>query len=160
MSIWGGYSKDTHIWKYFKNYMKHMFPKIGSRCNFIKQSANLWHIKQLIQQVLVLKYLQYEKTYIVDGFPVPVCHYARASRCKNFKEGRPKWFLKYLRAKRKIVETVISQLSRTFNIQSIRVRDMWHLTNRFTRKVLAHNICTLINLKNGFNILDIESLVN
>ena len=243
-----GHSKDTHIWKCFKNNMKHMFPKIGSRCNFIKQSANLWHIKQLIQQELIMKYLQYEKTYIVDGFPVPVCHYARASRCKSFNEeagygycaakdekyygfkghlivdedgiihsftlteptvdervalkdicgnikglllgdkgyisrelseelteygtnlqtpvrsnmdeSRPKWFLKYLQAKRKIVETVISQLSRTFNIQSIRVRDMWHLTNRFTRKILAHNICTIINLKNGFNILAIEPLVN
>lgn len=39
-----GHDKDTHIWRYFKNDKTDIFPSIGSRCNFVKQAANLWHI--------------------------------------------------------------------------------------------------------------------
>lgn len=251
MEITGEYfgrNKDRHIWKYFKNNKKALFPRIGSRSAFVKQAANNWHIKQIIQERI--RKVQNSKSYfhVVDGFPVPICHYIRSSRCKSFKgeagygycsskdekyygfkgivlvnsegminsvtivnptvdertalldisqnmkglllgdkgfigkefqeelrksgiyletqkranmkETRPNWFLNFIRTKRKIVETVISQMSRIFNIQNFRVRDLWHLTNRITRKVLAHNLCTMINLKHGLNPLSIEPLVN
>ena len=78
----------------------------------------------------------------------------------SMQETKPEFILKFIKAKRKIVETVISQLSRVFNIQNFRVRDLWHFTNKITRKILAHNICTMINLKHNLNVLSIESIVN
>ena len=77
----------------------------------------------------------------------------------NMKENRSNYFLGFLHAKRKIIEVVISQLSRIFNIQNFRTKDLWHFTNRITRKILAHNICTMINLRNNDNALAIEPLV-
>jgi hypothetical protein len=249
MEITGEYlelNKDKHIWKYFKNNKKGLFPKIGSRSAFVKQSANNWRIKQIIHEKM--RNTVQSHFHVIDGFPIPICHYSRSSRCKslkgkadygycaakdekyygfkgvilvnsegminsftvvnptvdervalwdictnikglllgdkgfigetlaeelrkhevyletqkrvNMKESRPIWFLNFIRTKRKIVETVISQLSRIFNIQNFRVRDLWHFTNRITRKVLAHNLCTMINLKYGLNPLSIEPLVN
>jgi len=38
--------------------------------------------------------------------------------------------------------------------------EKFRLKCRRCRKILAHNICTMINLKYNFNILDIEPLVN
>jgi hypothetical protein len=42
--------------------------------------------------------------------------------------------------RRKIVETVISQLDQRFSIGTVKARDALHLTNQVTRKVLAHTI--------------------
>ncbi len=243
-----GYHTDKSIWKYFKNNMKNLFPNISSRSSFVKQSANLWYIKQLLHKSIVCHHTEINDLHVVDGFPIPICHYCRSSRCKSFrgeadygycsakdekyygfkghiivdsngiiksftfanptidervalldicenikgtllgdkgylkkelsdelleygiylqtpvrsnmKESRPKWILKFMRSKRKIVETVIAQLGKVFSIQAIRVKDMWHLTNRMARKILAHNICTVINIKFGLNILSIEPIVN
>ena len=55
--------------------------------------------------------------------------------------------------RRKIVETVISQLEQRFNIGTVKARDSWHLINRITRKVLAHTILCAFNY-----ILDREPL--
>jgi hypothetical protein len=33
---------------------------------------------------------------------------------------------------RRLVETVIGQLTERFHIEKVRARDTWHLTNRFT----------------------------
>ena len=41
---------------------------------------------------------------------------------------------------RRLVETVIAQLTEQFNIKKIRARDLWHLTSRTARKILAHNV--------------------
>jgi len=243
-----GHHNDKAIWKYFKNNMKDLFPIICSRSSFVKQSANLWHIKQLLQNRIIFCHIDMNDLHVVDGFPIPICHYCRSSRCKSFKgeadygycsakdekyygfkghiivdsngiiksftfanptiderialldickdikgtllgdkgyikkeltdklledgiflqtplrsnmkENRPKWILKFMRSKRKIVETVIAQLSKVFGMQTVRVKDLWHLTNRMARKILAHNICTVINKKYGFNILNIEPIVN
>ena len=39
---------------------------------------------------------------------------------------------------RRRVETVIGQLVERFNIEKVWARDVFHLTNRFTRKLLGH----------------------
>jgi hypothetical protein len=239
-----GFHKDQSLWKYFKHNMRDLFPYIGSRSSFVKQPANLWNIKQILHEEIVSCYFNNSDLHVVDGFPIPICHYCRSTFCKSFKgkadygycaakdekyygfkghiivdsngviktftfatptvdervalidicknlkgtllgdkgyikkelseelaeygidlqtpmrknmiEKRPKWFLKFIRSKRKVVETVISQLCKIFSIQNTRTRDLWHLTNRMARKILAHNICTLINLKHGFDILKVE----
>ena len=46
---------------------------------------------------------------------------------------------------RRKIETVISQLTERFNIQKILAKDLWHFTHRFTRKILAHTACVILN---------------
>lgn len=63
------------------------------------------------------------------------------------------------RARRKIVETVISQLNERFHIGRVRARDAWHLTSRIARKVLAHTILCTINYTLGREPLHHDGLV-
>ena len=46
---------------------------------------------------------------------------------------------------RRLVETVIGQLADRFNIEKVRARDLWHLTNRFVRKLLTHTVAVFFN---------------
>jgi hypothetical protein len=67
----------------------------------------------------------------------------------NMCDERPKKFLKWLTSTRRLIETVIGQLSERFHIEKIRARDLWHLASRFWRKLLAHTVCIAINVKIG-----------
>ena len=53
---------------------------------------------------------------------------------------RPTSFVQQLLSARRLVETVIGQLGERFNIEKVRARDLWHLANRFVRKLLAHTM--------------------
>jgi hypothetical protein len=78
---------------------------------------------------------------------------------KNMKDTRPKAFVKELISVRRRVETVIGQLVERFHIERVRVRDMWHLFNRFIRKLLAHTVGVFLNRCIGNDPLQFESLV-
>ena len=75
---------DKSIWMYFKHHWLEWFPKLGSYPNFCKQCANLWQINQQIISKLKLQFGS-DNIHFMDGFPIPVCLYARARRHKNFK---------------------------------------------------------------------------
>ena len=75
---------DKSIWMYFKHHWLEWFPKLGSYPNFCKQCANLWQINQQIMSQLKLQFGS-DNIHFMDGFPIPVCRYARARRHKNFK---------------------------------------------------------------------------
>lgn len=75
---------DKSIWMYFKHHWLEWFPKLGSYPNFCKQCANLWQINQQIMSKLKLQFGS-DNIHFMDGFPIPVCRYARARRHKNFK---------------------------------------------------------------------------
>jgi len=78
---------------------------------------------------------------------------------KNMKDDRPKVVVtQFMRVRRKI-ETVIGQLNQRFQIEKIWARDMWHLANRFIRKLLSHTVCTFLNKQLGNEILQFDSLV-
>jgi hypothetical protein len=77
----------------------------------------------------------------------------------NMKDDRPKEFVKMINNKRRLVETVIGQLSERFNIEKVRARDMWHLTVRIGRKLLAHTVNCFINHTLGNSILQLEKVV-
>lgn len=77
----------------------------------------------------------------------------------NMEEKRSKQFLKWIISTRRLVETVIGQLTERFNIEKVRARKMWQLTNRITRKVLSHTICACINKKIGNPTLQFELLL-
>lgn len=49
---------------------------------------------------------------------------------------RPKTFVQQLMKTRRLIETVIGQLSERFSIEKIHARDCLHLINRFVRKIL------------------------
>jgi len=46
----------------------------------LRQAANLWRVKQIIQFALAQDLGAYDdNVYIADGFPLPVCSFRRAS---------------------------------------------------------------------------------
>ncbi|ARM33361.1 TPA: IS982 family transposase [Legionella pneumophila] len=77
----------------------------------------------------------------------------------NMEDKRGKHFSKWLTSTRRLVETVIGQLTERFQIEKVRARKLWYLTNRVARKVLAHTVCAYINKKMGNPPLQFELLV-
>lgn len=77
----------------------------------------------------------------------------------NMDDKRPKSFLKWMLGTRRLIETVIGQLTERFHIEKIRARDLWHHCTRFWRKLLAHTVCIAISLEKGFQALQFEGLV-
>lgn len=244
-----GKDQDKGIWRYFHNHWHDWFPTLGSRSNFVKQSANLWVLKEQVQQYLAdsMKAIE-DSIHMVDGFPLPVCKISRAatSQCfqgeaaygycaakdehyygfeghlivsfegvicrytfaaaniderdvledmtdgltglligdkgfirpslkkrlakqgldlqtslrKNMKDLRPKSVMKSLMKTRRLTETVIGQLSERFHIEKVRARDLWHLTNRVIRKLLAHTVGVFLNKLLGNPPLHFEALVD
>lgn len=75
----------------------------------------------------------------------------------------PSTFSKTLLSKcayfRKRVETIGSQLCDRFGLHELRVRDLWHLVHRLTRKVLSHTVAVCFNLQQGREPLDFDSLI-
>jgi hypothetical protein len=49
---------------------------------------------------------------------------------------------------RRLIETVIGQLVERFSIEKVWARDLWHLTSRINRKLLAHTVCRWLNRHN------------
>ncbi len=244
-----GFDADRQIWSYFKQHWITWFPQLGALSNFARQSANLWFVKQQLQEILLEKMdAKKDSHYFIDGFPLPVCHFRRAPICEVFKgsanygycaskamnyygfrgnilvnwqgvvtgltvtqahvgERESMWdivngiqgiligdkgyagqFLhdtlketeielltpshkrkkekiplsleKLLLSLRRRVETVIGQLTERFHIQKIRTKDLWHLTSRMARKVVAHTIGIFLNKKYGNPPLQFHVLLN
>lgn len=78
---------------------------------------------------------------------------------KNMKDTRPKALVKQFMTIRRLVETVIGQLTERFHIEKVRARDTWHLTNRFMRKVLAHTVGVFLNKLLGKAFLHFAELI-
>lgn len=69
----------------------------------------------------------------------------------NMKDKRPKAFVTKLLKIRRRIETVISQLAQRFSIQSVRAKDLWHLTSKISRKILSHTFCFFLAKSMHFN---------
>ncbi|MCB1825410.1 MAG: IS982 family transposase [Candidatus Competibacteraceae bacterium] len=243
-----GHDGDEAIWEYFRRHWAAWFPGLGDRSTFVRQAANLWWVKQLLHERLVVDVgARTADGHIIDGFPIAVCKLARAVRSqvlkaeagygycaakreyyyglkahllidlrgvavgvtvtaanvderdaaydvlsaieglvlgdksyirprfkadcealgidlqtpvrRNMKEPRPRWWLTLLQRVRKRIETVISQLEQRFNLAKTRTRDVWHLTNQVTRKLLAHTMSVWLNLRLGREPLDLDGLL-
>ena len=61
------------------------------------------------------------------------------------KDSRDRHLVKLLVKTRRLIETVIGQLSQRFNLQTVKARDLWHLTSRINRQLLAHTLAFWIN---------------
>jgi hypothetical protein len=78
----------------------------------------------------------------------------------NMIDERPKNFLKWLMSTRRLVETVIGQLTERFHIEKVRARDTWHQCSRFWRKLLAHTASISISLNMDNSPLQFEHLIS
>lgn len=245
-----GSHEDKAIWQYFSTHWKAWFPSLGSRKTFVKQAANLWYVKEKIQEAIAQDLFAFDDNiHLFDGFPMPVCHFKRAGFSKDFrgeaaygycaakeetyygfkghlmislsgvatkftiapgniderdvlpeltedifglliadkglirpelkeelerqgidlqtplrsnmKDDRPRWVVKKLISVRRLVETVIGQLTERFQIEKIRAKKTWHFLRRATRKILAHTVAFAINKKiNPENPLQFEHLIS
>ena len=77
----------------------------------------------------------------------------------NMTDLRPPWVVRQLASARRLVETVIGQLAGQFHFEKIRARDVWHLTSRIARKVLAHTLGIFVNRQIGRSDLRFEGLI-
>lgn len=88
MEICGEYFKlecDKDIFAYFRAHYLHFFPKLADRSLFVRQAANLWRIKAVIQQRLTKISGQLDDpVQVIDTFPLPVCVRTRARRDRCF----------------------------------------------------------------------------
>jgi len=75
-------------------------------------------------------------------------------------ENRPISVINRLKNTRGNIETVIGQLSERFNRQKVRARDLWHLSHRFMRKILAYNFYFVINKQLGNPPFQFELLIS
>ena len=78
----------------------------------------------------------------------------------NMQEKRSKKFINWMMSKRRLIETIIGQLTERFHIQKVRARDTWHFFSRFWRKLLAHTTCVVLSLTSGHEPLQFERLIN
>jgi hypothetical protein len=245
-----GIDTDKGIWRYFRDHWQVWFPRLGSRSQFAKQAANLWAVKQCLQQRLIEQLgCAKDPVHLVDGFPLPVSHFKRAQRCQRFKaeasygycaakeqtyfgfkghvildlhgaiagfalsaahdnerdavweltdairgglllgdkgylgaefaaelfelrqielqtpsrktmtDPLPKAWRRQLNQLRRRVETTIGQLVERFHIERTWARSLWSITNRLTRKVLAHGLGVLANRQQGHPPLQLDLVI-
>jgi len=67
--------------------------------------------------------------------------------------------LRFRKRIRRLIETVGNQLINNLHAKKVWARDLWHLTNRICRKILAHTFCVLLCLKEGIKPLSFSKLI-
>lgn len=60
---------------------------------------------------------------------------------------------------RQMVETVIGHLCHWFDIETVLARDLWHLSSRLARKILAHTVMVCLNRSNGRPALHFADII-
>jgi len=81
-----GLDQDQAIYDHFRRHHAELFPALPTvhRTTFVRQAANLWRLKERIWQLLMIQTSHDGQVSLVDSFPVPVCRFARAYRCRLF----------------------------------------------------------------------------
>lgn len=80
-----GHDTDRGIYRYIRRHHLDLFPKVGQvhRTTFTRQAANLWKMKERLWQLLH-RLIHFDPALsLVDSFPIPVCRFARAYRCRR-----------------------------------------------------------------------------
>jgi hypothetical protein len=243
-----GMSRDSELFDYFRRHYSHFFPALARvhRTTFTRQAANLWKVKEALWQRLLEQTGCDMSWAMVDSFPVAVCRFARAPRCRRFRgeagyghdhaskqvfygfrlHARVAWpgvvtrlsvcaggvsdvamleelteqtrgvcladraywkpeldewlrrfglemLVPYKKAGfesrperahvissiRYRIETVFGQLCERFTAKRVWARDLWHLSSRLLRKVLAHTTMIIINRAQGNEPLRLAELL-
>jgi hypothetical protein len=229
-----GLDREAELFPYFRRHYRHFFPARGRvhRTTFVRQAANLWKVKEALWQRLLGRTGCDPRWAMADSFPVAVCRFGRAPRCRRFRAeagygpdhaakatiygfrlharvcwpgvvtrlsvapagvsdvavleeltdqtagvclaDRAYWapeLSEWLRGRgvemlapfkkwasdpasergRRItriryrIETVFSQLCERLSIKRVWARDLWHLSSRLLRKVLAYTLMVVLN---------------
>jgi hypothetical protein len=82
---WGLHT-DKALFRHFRRYHLAEFPNLARVCRttFARQAANLWRLKQLLQERLARRLACGDPVWLVDSLPVEACQFARATFCKRF----------------------------------------------------------------------------
>lgn len=82
-----GLAQDSAVFTYFRQHYAHFFPAMARlhRTTFVRQAANLWRLKEQLWQEGLSRVPHDEHFALIDSFPVPVCQFARAHRCRRFR---------------------------------------------------------------------------
>jgi Transposase DDE domain len=82
-----GLDTDRGLHAYFRRHFGHLFPGLRTvhRTTFLRQAANLWVVRHALWQCLAAATRHDAALVLVDSFPVPVCRFARAYRCRSFR---------------------------------------------------------------------------
>ena len=81
-----GIETDIGIWQYFREHWQECFPPLNSRTTFVRQAANLWQYKAMLQQKLAQQLgALNDDLHLIDGVPIPLCYLCRVSRCRIFR---------------------------------------------------------------------------
>src|SRR5262245_21414475 len=77
---------DQDLFRHFRQYYAREFPALArlDRTTFTRQAANLWRVKQLIQERLARRLLGDDPLWLVDSLPIDACQFARATFCRRF----------------------------------------------------------------------------
>lgn len=83
-----GIDTDEGIYAYFRRHYGQWFPALKEthRTTFCRQAANLWAIKRMLWKHLLGRVRFDPEVSLIDSFPVPVCRFARAYRCRRLAE--------------------------------------------------------------------------
>jgi hypothetical protein len=243
-----GLDREAELFSYFRRHYAHFFPALGRvhRTTFVRQAANLWKVKEALWQRLLPRTGCDPAWAMADSFPLAVCRFGRAPRCRRFRgeadygqdhaakatiygfrlharvcwpgvvtrlsvapagvsdlavaeelleetagvclADRAYWapeLAEWLRGRgvellapfkkragdpapersRRItriryrIETVFSQLCERLSVKRVWARDLWHLSSRLLRKVLAHTTMVVLNREQGHEPLRLAELL-
>lgn len=80
-----GLDQDEELFDYFVAHYAAWFPQLKQRTSFVRQAANLWQVKAMIQQRLtVISGQASDAVQMIDTMPLPVCVYTRSRRDRCF----------------------------------------------------------------------------
>ncbi len=81
-----GIDTDEGLYRFFRRDYGKWFPALRcvNRTTFVRQAANLWVVKARLWRY-VLQQLHFDPAIsVLDSFPVPVCRFGRAYRCRTW----------------------------------------------------------------------------
>ena len=77
----------------------------------------------------------------------------------NMHDSRNPAFVQWILSTRRLIETVIGQLTERFKINDIKVKDFWHLKARIARKLLAHALASILAKSLGLRPTQLDALI-
>jgi hypothetical protein len=82
-----GLDRDARLFWHFRRYHAAEFPGLTRlhRTSFVRQAANLWHLKQLVQRRLAEHLAGATADWLIDSMPLPVCRFGRGGYCRGFR---------------------------------------------------------------------------
>lgn len=83
-----GIDDEMALYRYFRRHWTAWFPQLRTvdRTTYTRQMANLWRVKEALWQAVLQQVTYDPQLAFVDSFPVPVCRFARAYRCRKLRE--------------------------------------------------------------------------